>query len=313
MTVVEQKIDIEDTAARKQNSSNTFGNEMSTDQENDLMTIIEHKIEVCDGATKQIDELNSSDNIDNEHNSKEKMQDQESNEFYDTIFEEKSDIIVDKIILIEKDDPLNKIDDQIATKQVDEHNSPDNISGNENNSDKRKLGNENEFNDAIFEQQSDMIDDPLNISDAQANKDWKEKPYFCNKCNKRYKQKAHLSAHVSSIHEGKRPYKCSICEATYTANTNLKLHIYTVHEKNKIKKDPAHVEIKENHCHICKTNYDSSLALKRHIDFVHERKNVVKCQICDTDFSENGSLKRHIKTVHEKKKSESQRCPQCGN
>ena len=274
MTIIEQTIDIEDTTTRKQNNgqkpSNTLGNEMSTDQEDDLMTIIEHKIEVCDDATKQIDQPNFSDNIDNEQNSKERMLDQENNEFTDEIFEEKSDIIVDEIILIVKDDPLKKIDvdDQIATKQADERSSPDNISGNEKNSTKRKLGKENENNDAIFEEQSDMVDDetnvkddPLNISDVQA-KDWKEKPYFCNKCDKRYKQKAHLSAHVSSIHEGKRPYKCSMCEATYTANVNLKLHIYTVHEKNKIQKDPAHVEIKENHCHICKTNYDSSLALK---------------------------------------------------
>ena len=325
MTIIEQKNDIEDTTARKkndgQNSSNPFGNEMTTDQENDLMTIIEHKIEVDDSATMQIDKPNSSvdDNIDNKQNSKEKMLDQENNEFTDEIFEEKSDIIVDEIILIVKDDPLNKIDadDQIVTKKVDEYNSQDNISGKKKNSTKRKLGKENEFIDAIFEEKSDMIDDetnvkddPLNISDAQA-KDWKEKPYFCNKCNKRYKQKTHLSAHVSSIHEGKRPYKCSVCEATYTANTNLKLHIYTVHKKKKGKKDPALVEKKENQCHICNNNYDSNAALKRHIDFVHQRKNVVKCQICDTDFSENGSLKRHIRTVHEGKKSESQRCPKC--
>ena len=269
MTIIEQTIDIEDTTTRKQNNgqkpSNTLGNEMSTDQEDDLMTIIEHKIEVCDSATKQIDKPNSSDNIDNVQNSKEKMLDQENNEFTDEIFEEKSDIIVDEIILIVKDDPLNKIDDQIVTKQVDEHNSPDNISGNEKNSTKRKLGKENEFNEAIFEEQSDMIDneinvkdDPLNISDAQA-KDWKEKPYFCDKCDKRYKQEGHLSAHISSIHEGKRPYKCHTCDSSYVDNLKLEAHIKIVHEGKKPFK-----------CEICSSSYTTKRSLNQ---FTKERSH----------------------------------------
>ena len=64
---------------------------MRTDQENDLMTIIEHKIEVCDETTNQTDKPNSSDNLDNKQNSKEKMLEQENKEFTDEIFEEKSD------------------------------------------------------------------------------------------------------------------------------------------------------------------------------------------------------------------------------
>ena len=47
-----------------------------------------------------------------------------------------------------------------------------------------------------------------------------EKPYACNFCEKRFKEKSTLPDH-KRIHTGEKPYKCEICAKTFTQRGNL--------------------------------------------------------------------------------------------
>lgn len=52
--------------------------------------------------------------------------------------------------------------------------------------------------------------------------------YECDKCKKKFINKAKLRRHYRS-HSGEKPFKCNICDKTFSQNVNLKTH-YKKHE-----------------------------------------------------------------------------------
>lgn len=52
-----------------------------------------------------------------------------------------------------------------------------------------------------------------------------EKPYSCNQCANRYKQKSHLDRHMDT-HLGIK-YTCNVCTKVYSKQWSLKVHKFT--------------------------------------------------------------------------------------
>ncbi len=65
-----------------------------------------------------------------------------------------------------------------------------------------------------------------------------ERPYACEKCGKRFVQRAHLRTHIRIVHEGKKvvtrskndgPAMCNICGKTVSCKRNLKVCLLIFH------------------------------------------------------------------------------------
>lgn len=53
--------------------------------------------------------------------------------------------------------------------------------------------------------------------------DHSDRPYPCNMCPKRFKERHHLIYHIRT-HSGHRPYKCPICGKAFTQSSSLNTH-----------------------------------------------------------------------------------------
>ena len=60
-----------------------------------------------------------------------------------------------------------------------------------------------------------------------------EKPFKCVLCEKCYKRKQKLIAHITLVHEGKKPFKCQICSKSFANQYYIKFHIAYVNEGKK--------------------------------------------------------------------------------
>lgn len=52
-----------------------------------------------------------------------------------------------------------------------------------------------------------------------------EKPYACDRCPNRYKQKGHLTRHID-VHNGVK-HKCTVCSKEYSKRWSLKMHMFS--------------------------------------------------------------------------------------
>ena len=137
---------------------------------------------------------------------------------------------------------------------------------------------------------------------AKADEDKNEIPgrkhedvkYFCNHCDKQFKQQPHLKNHIQSKHEGVK-YACNQCEYKATFQSSLKTHIKSQHEGVKYA------------CNQCEYQATTQSHLKIHIQSKHEGV-IYACNQCDYQNAQKQSLKIHIQSKHEGMKYA---CNQC--
>ena len=65
-------------------------------------------------------------------------------------------------------------------------------------------------------------------SNMEISEDGKEK-YQCDLCDRSYKHKKSLFAHLEWKHTSKKSYKCEICDVVYTHNSSLVRHMKKLH------------------------------------------------------------------------------------
>ena len=98
-----------------------------------------------------------------------------------------------------------------------------------------------------------------------------DKPFYCEYCDKNFKQKFHLTVHTRS-HTGEKPFECSLCEKSFISSINLKNHM-TVHSP----KLPN--ESFKFSCNLCNFRSNRSSGLYYHKQTAHN-ENFMECDQC---------------------------------
>ncbi|CAH1381603.1 unnamed protein product [Tenebrio molitor] len=146
---------------------------------------------------------------------------------------------------------------------------------------------------------------------AQKNKtDELERILFCHQCNKSFKNKYILSAHIkrhqykghflcnvcgkgfnsqscltrhTRVHTGERNYECEICHKKFPSSNNLNLHSRT------------HSGIKPYLCTICGKSFSHPTGLTYHTR-THTKEKPYTCEVCGKSFAIQCHVDRHRKT-----------------
>ena len=106
----------------------------------------------------------------------------------------------------------------------------------------------------------------------------------CNQCNKYYRGRLALHAHISLCHEAP-DLTCHICGKTTKSKNMFELHIKKHKNEEKTVK-----------CTECDKYFHTSYEMKSHRR-VHKKDRYL-CSQCEYSSASNSTLKRHIQTVH---------------
>ncbi|CAB0037931.1 unnamed protein product [Trichogramma brassicae] len=115
--------------------------------------------------------------------------------------------------------------------------------------------------------------------------------FACDKCEKKFGQKAHLLSHQRTVHEDQKDFTCDKCGKKFTQKPSLLCHQKIVHEG---RKDYA--------CDNCDKKFGQKPNLLRHQREVHEDRKDYACNECGKKFGYKKTLLRHQKEVHEGRK-----------
>lgn len=161
-----------------------------------------------------------------------------------------------------------------------------------------------------------------------------ERPFECDKCGSKFRQKSHLNVHLksrSNCEEASKytfqeqyipPYVCNLCSNSFHSLNNTRRHILDNHsdencgicdkqitEKCVQERHEIHV-LKPYECEVCKKRFSFLQFLKKHVmghqnhkfsdkptihTDVNDRGYWNKCEICDKTFKQHGNLRRHMR------------------
>ena len=138
----------------------------------------------------------------------------------------------------------------------------------------------------------------------KAHKISHEKPKFwCNACDKYYKNKNTLRNHIALVHSDIRKHKCDQCEASFKYSQSLKAHKIS-HSKEKPEKSKKLKVKHKKTCYTCKTCQKKFVWL-RSLRF-HEigccastiEDTPFICKTCGKGFKKKRNLNVHVKIAH---------------
>uniref|UniRef100_A0ABD2WLS8 C2H2-type domain-containing protein n=1 Tax=Trichogramma kaykai TaxID=54128 RepID=A0ABD2WLS8_9HYME len=154
------------------------------------------------------------------------------------------------------------------------------------------------------------------------------KPYKCKICNKSFRVKAYLKAHINIVHDRCKLFECDICHKSFGYKHTLKNHIHAVHKFSKTFEcdichesffrygnfarhlSSVHNRIKPFECEICHKSFSSKRNCDRHLSSVHNRIKPFECETCHKSFGYKNALKKHIMAVHNQSKPKYNICRQ---
>lgn len=114
--------------------------------------------------------------------------------------------------------------------------------------------------------------------------------FSCDKCEKTYKTKCHLSQHKKAVHDKFKPYACSSCDEKFLYFSSRKYHMVSAHGA-----EPRYS------CHICPYKTQNTMKLKDHVNG-HTGTLPFKCEVCEKRFRNKPQQKAHM-IVHTKTKN----------
>ena len=119
-----------------------------------------------------------------------------------------------------------------------------------------------------------------------------EKPFECDMCDFRCKQKGNLDRHKMQIHINERPFKCNECDYASKTRSSLQQHIRGKHSNQSFA------------CEITGCQYRTNWpnVLKNHQKEFHSNVRPFACKECDYRSKTNGNLQKHIRAVHKQEK-----------
>lgn len=112
-----------------------------------------------------------------------------------------------------------------------------------------------------------------------------DRPFACDKCDKRFTMKSYLTAHRKLHIAGGAIFSCEICVKEFNRECNLKAHMLT------------HSDFKPFSCRLCGRKFNHASNLKRH-EILHTGLKLHVCMLCGKQFSLASGLKEHV-IVHD--------------
>ena len=109
----------------------------------------------------------------------------------------------------------------------------------------------------------------------------------CPHCNKRFCQAYFMRKHVESEH-GEKPFKCEKCEKRFQSLIAKSYHEQTHHAG----------EVKVFDCNVCGKQFKSGIHLKQHVKYVHSDTRRWNCDECDAKFKQKRDLRIHVFNKH---------------
>ncbi|KAG9494472.1 hypothetical protein GDO78_002013 [Eleutherodactylus coqui] len=141
------------------------------------------------------------------------------------------------------------------------------------------------------EDQEDLQEKPLETDDFKdhektdrlemATAQWQldSKPFFCELCQKSFRNPSTLKVHMR-CHTGEKPYPCKICGKCFSFPGNLNKH------------ERIHQTIKNFTCQYCSKSFMLQETLKKH-ERIHTREKTYDCQFCSQQFLYLCTKKNH--------------------
>ena len=117
----------------------------------------------------------------------------------------------------------------------------------------------------------------------------------CPQCDKKFKLKERLKAHIQSEHNDSKNISCDLCSKKFMHFGNLLVHMEKFHKGVKFD------------CQQCEKKFVTMSDLNSHVQLVHNGNGVkFSCNQCDREFTTVGNLKNHIKASHDSEDCDSQ-------
>ncbi|CAG2110913.1 unnamed protein product [Medioppia subpectinata] len=118
----------------------------------------------------------------------------------------------------------------------------------------------------------------------------REKAFVCHYsgCDKRFREREYLLAHIRITHTKERPFGCDVCHKTFPTQSRLKTH-------QRLHTDTAKPFV----CSWvgCDSAFRTNQQLSNHMQS-HEQLRQYACDECDSRFNQKRSLQAHKNTVH---------------
>ncbi|XP_047542697.1 uncharacterized protein LOC125075140 [Vanessa atalanta] len=116
------------------------------------------------------------------------------------------------------------------------------------------------------------------------------KPFKCQFCDYACRDNSTLRKHHERHLGIRKHYQCKMCEKSYKTKRVLKAHIAETHLDMEVKKKP---------CSHCGKMFKSNTTLNSHVKLVHEKIYSCKCDICGVEISNKYNMAAHLtKHVH---------------
>ncbi|XP_017769673.1 PREDICTED: zinc finger protein 271-like [Nicrophorus vespilloides] len=151
-----------------------------------------------------------------------------------------------------------------------------------------------------------------------------EVKYNCVPCAKTFSCKQNYEIHMNAVHENQKPYECDKCDKKFPYLNSLKCHMlqhtnksYPCDTCEKVFNHPSslvyHKEAEHNNgrkfiCNKCKKCFKHKQLLLRH-QLVHTNERPHVCKHCEASFKTRANLLNHMPTHTGEKKYY---CTQCG-
>ena len=138
--------------------------------------------------------------------------------------------------------------------------------------------------------------------------------YNCNVCDKQFKSGFHLKEHVRYVHSDKRKWSCDECGIKFKQKRDLKIHEFKKHGISYSREgydDKIPDSEREYECEQCGATFKYKKNLNAHVKNMHGVKEIFKCDLCESSFKNRKTLTAHKKSKHEAGVSEFP-CSICG-